>query len=155
MFGPLKILYIIRDCVLMIAASVFTELTIDRVFATMFPEGYERQKKPYISFILILFIYTYVAIIETLRYLEIISMIFVPILAGMVSFLTLPFLVWIYKKNNYYLNSKTILTLNKKFQVLFFNIKAYESKIAAIPIQDMVMNLTPISRKIWQSVRYV
>uniref|UniRef100_A0A914DU59 Uncharacterized protein n=1 Tax=Acrobeloides nanus TaxID=290746 RepID=A0A914DU59_9BILA len=68
----------------MIGASSFTLLTIDRFFATVNPEQYEEQKKPYISFILTLCICVYITIIETLRYLGVMSMIFMPILIGVV-----------------------------------------------------------------------
>lgn len=117
MFGPLKLLYILRESGLMLGASAYAELTVDRIFSTVNPESYERQQKPYISFILIVCMYVYIAIVETLRYRGIISMIVMPILVGAISLVTMPFLVWIYRRNKQMYEGKYAMTLNKRFQV--------------------------------------
>lgn len=74
----------------MIAASAFVKLSIDRYFATCHPERYEQQKRPYITCILIVIIWIYVAIIQVLRYTKVMPMDVMPILISAGSFLTIP-----------------------------------------------------------------
>jgi hypothetical protein len=94
-FGPLKPLHIMRESCLMIPAFAYQGLAIDRIFATKDPEIYERQKKPYISCILILLNYTCVAIIESLRYSGSISMKSMPILISIGSLATIPVKIFV------------------------------------------------------------
>jgi hypothetical protein len=121
LFGPLHFFHLTRESCVIIIASAFAELTLDRYFATIDPEKYEQQKRPYLSIFLLLIVYIYVGVIQTLRYLGFISMLFMPIMLGVISVMTIPILMWIFKKNQQYLSSKDSFSLNKKFQVRFLS----------------------------------
>ena len=73
-FGPLRIIHIIREALIVNSTFSLPSLAVDRYFSTRYPEDYERSTTPHIAFFTLIISSIFALIIATLRFMNILSL---------------------------------------------------------------------------------
>jgi hypothetical protein len=71
--GPLRIIHIVREALIINCAFSLPSLAVDRYLSTRYPEDYERSTTPHIAFITLIISSIFALIIATLRFMNILS----------------------------------------------------------------------------------
>uniref|UniRef100_A0A914E2M6 Uncharacterized protein n=1 Tax=Acrobeloides nanus TaxID=290746 RepID=A0A914E2M6_9BILA len=72
--GPLRIIHVIREALIVNCAFALPSLAVDRYLSTRYPEDYERSTTPHIAFITLIISSIFVLILETLHFMNILSL---------------------------------------------------------------------------------
>uniref|UniRef100_A0A914E8P8 Uncharacterized protein n=1 Tax=Acrobeloides nanus TaxID=290746 RepID=A0A914E8P8_9BILA len=69
--GPLRIIHVIREALIVNCAFALPSLAVDRYLSTKYPEDYERSTTPHIAFITLIVSSIFALILAILRFMNI------------------------------------------------------------------------------------
>uniref|UniRef100_A0AC34RIU6 Uncharacterized protein n=1 Tax=Panagrolaimus sp. JU765 TaxID=591449 RepID=A0AC34RIU6_9BILA len=115
-YGPVKLVHYMRETCLVFGVCIFPSMTIDSFIAAKNPEDYELKKTRGSAFLFVLVCFVLAVVVECLRYNNILSVVFMPLMVLVNNTWALCAMYFIYKMNKKQLEVYE-QSLAKKYQI--------------------------------------